>query len=245
MLFSIGDIHGRFDLLETIHKKIMEHSQQYDEIHTIICLGDYVDRGPQSKEVIEFLQTNPFTGFKHVYLKGNHEDMLIKSLYINADNVIYDKYQQNIRAARDIFLGNGGDKTLKSFGVENPAILLYNKDSLNEIFLPYKQFFDGLLDFYESNGYYFVHAGIVPGIPFDQQDCNAILWIRDKFLNSDIDHGPMIIHGHTPTITRGIGTTPEIKSNRINIDTGAYYTGILTAVCLDEDHKLPPQFINT
>ena len=245
MLYSVGDIHGRFDLLKILHRKIMEHSKQFDEIHTIVTLGDYIDRGSQSKEVIDFLWSEPFDGFKHIFLRGNHEDMMAKSLYVNSDIVTYHHYQQDIRTARDIFLGNGGDSTLKSFGVENPAALLYDKDSLDDIFKPYAKWFGGLRDYYVANGYLFVHAGIDPGIALEEQNPNVMYWIRDKFLNSELDHGYMVIHGHTPTTMRGCGTQVEFKPNRINIDTCAYRTNVLTAVCLDEAHERRPEILNT
>jgi len=244
MLYSIGDVHGRYDLLRYLHEKIMEHSKQFDEVHTIVMLGDYIDRGPDSKQVIDFLITEPFTDFKHVYLKGNHEDMMIKSLYSDEETVIYDVYKQDMYNARNIFLGNGGTTTLESFGVEYIR-LMNDKESLDHVFLPYLPFFMGLEYYYDVNGYYFVHAGIVPGVPLDQQDPNAVLWIRDRFLNNTDDHGRLIIHGHTPTTTRGMGAHPEVKPNRINIDTCAYRTGILTAVCLDEAHLRVPEFIST
>jgi serine/threonine protein phosphatase 1 len=245
MLYSIGDVHGRFDLLQQLHKKIMGHSVQFDEINTIVMLGDYVDRGPQSKEVIDFLITEPFAGFNHVYLRGNHEDMMAKSLYGITDTVIYETHIRPIRTARNIFLENGGTETLNSFGAATHLLLLENKASIDHIFAPYESFFSGLRDFYVANGYFFVHAGIMPGVPLDQQDRSAMLWIRAKFLDNIEMYEHMIIHGHTPTTTRGNGTQPEVRPNRINIDTGAYYTGVLTAICLDEAHIRRPEVINT
>jgi len=245
MLYSIGDIHGRYDLLLDLHQKVMKHSEQYDEINTIVMLGDYVDRGPQSKEVIDFLMTNPFTGFKHVYLRGNHEDMMAKSLYGDADTAMYETHQHNIHIARDIFLRNGGTETLNSFGIVNADILLIDKDSLNDIFLPYAPFFAGLQDYYIANGYLFVHAGIEPGIPIEEQNPNVLYWIRGKFLRSDVDHGYLVIHGHTPTNSYGLGARPDVQSNRINIDTGSWSTNVVTAICLDEAHEIEPIFLST
>lgn len=232
MLYAIGDIHGRFDLLTQLHEKIMKHSEQFEEIHTIVTLGDYVDRGPQSKEVLDFLMTEPFEGFNHVYLRGNHEDMMAKSVYGTTDSVIYDTYSHDIQRARMIFLDNGGEETLKSFGIDDPDVLYYDKESMDSILSPYAGFFAGLQDYYTANGYLFVHAGIIPGLPLDEQDHNVMYWIRGKFLNSDADHGYMVVHGHTPTTTRGNGTQPEHMPNRIGIDTGAYYTGVLTQFAL-------------
>ena len=247
MLYAIGDVHGRFDLLQNLHSKIMEHSKQFDEINTIVMLGDYVDRGPQSKEVIDFLMSKPFTEFKHIYLRGNHEDMLTKSIYSEEDMVIYDIYPKNIRAARDLFIGNGGGRTLLSFGATTEDILrlLETNEHLVEKFEPYKEFFMNLLPYYKANGYLFVHAGIIPGLPLEDQDPNVMLWIRERFLEDDIDHGFRVIHGHTTTTSRGWGIHLEVKPNRINIDTAAYKTNVLTAVCLDEAHERGPEILDT
>lgn len=245
MLYAIGDVHGRFDLLLQLHKKIMDHSAQFDEIHTIVMLGDYVDRGPKSKEVIDFLMKEPFTDFNHVYLRGNHEDMMVKSIYGTTDMVTFYTHSHSIQTARSLFLDNGGDMTLKSFGIDDPHSLYYEDDLISDTFVPYAGFFSGLKDYYTARGYLFVHAGITPGISLEDQDPNVMYWIRDKFLNNVDDHEYMVIHGHTTTVSRGCGVYPETKPNRIGIDTGAYHTGVLTALCLDEAHERRPEVLNT
>lgn len=223
----------------------MEHSQQYDEINTIVMLGDYIDRGPQNKEVVEFLMTNPFTGFKHVYLKGNHEDMLLKSLYSETDKIVIDNTVLDRTNMRISFIRNGGDMTLESYGITDLQKILSAPEEVAAAFDIHRDWFMNLEPYYITNGYMFVHAGIMPGLLIEDQDINTMMWIRNRFLNSKEQHEFMIIHGHTPTIHRGIGTNPEVKSNRINIDTGSYQSGILTAVCLDEAHIEQPVFINT
>lgn len=245
MLYAVGDIHGRFDLLVDIHRKITEHAKQYDEVHTVIFLGDYIDRGPQSKEVLDFLRYDPFKGFKHVYLRGNHEDMFVKSLYGDPDEVIFHNNHYNIVYARNVFLDNGGTTTLKSFGIDNPDVILFNKNKVQDIFIPYTRFFSQLKPYYIANGYLFVHAGIEPGISLENQNQNELYWIRGPFLHSDANHGYLVIHGHTVTTSQGTGTLPDVRPNRINLDTKAYSTGVLTAVCLDEAHEAEPVFLST
>ena len=246
MLYAIGDIHGRFDLLLKLHQKIMIHAAQFEGKHTVITLGDYVDRGPKSKEVIDFLIKKPFTGFDHVYLRGNHEDMFVKSVYGTAEEVVIHQKVEHVQTTRRIFLENGGVETLESFGIENPYMLLIDNKEISKALIPYVSFFAGLKDYHKADGYLFVHAGIMPnGQPIEEQDRNVLYWIRDKFLDSDMDFGYKVIHGHTITCTRGCGVYPEVKPNRINIDTGAYYTHVLTAVCLDEKHERRPEVLNT
>ena len=116
---------------------------------------------------------------------------------------------------------------------------------MRDIFTPYIGFFNRLRVCYKTDKYFFVHAGVDPGIDFDKQDPNVMYWIRGKFLRSDFDHGRLVIHGHTPTSTQGLGTRPEVQPNRINIDTGAYHTKVLTAVCLDEANEQKPIFLST
>jgi len=244
MLYAIGDIHGEFDLLFDLYEKIMNHSKQYDEPHTIVCLGDYVDRGPESKGVIDFLMTNPFDDFNHIYLKGNHEDMMVKSLFGQADSVMYEHYHYNMYTARGIFLDNGGEETLKSFGINDPELLMNDVDSIKDIFTPYVGFFGSLKNYYDTDKYIFVHGGIEPGIDLDKQNPNIMFWIRGKFLSSDFDHGRLVIHGHTPTTYYNDGKIDR-QFNRINIDTHAYSTGILTAACLNETDISEPMFLST
>ena len=246
MLYAIGDIHGRYDLLKQLHTKIMEHSKQFEGEHTIITLGDYIDRGPQSKEVVEFLMKNPFEGFKHVYLRGNHEDMFVKGVFADSDDVVLENTIQSVETARRIFIDNGGDETLTSFGIENSYALLIDNREIAKRLSPYKSFFAGLNDYYKVDGYLFVHAGIMPdGTPVEEQDRNVFYWIRGKFLESDMDYGFRVIHGHTTTPSRGCGTYPENKPNRIGIDTGAWFSNVLTAICIDETGERRIEIINT
>ena len=225
MIFAIGDIHGMYDLLVKLRQKIMDHSAQFDESHTIIFLGDYVDRGKQSKEVLDYLMTEPFEGFEHIFLKGNHEEMLMLSATGRFDDIKH-------------FLDNGGKKTCASFNISHNR--LYDDVGWwRRTIAPYATWLNDLKLYHKIPGYLFVHAGIHPDFyeDIDQQQPAWLIWIRDKFLKDERDYGYVVIHGHTPT--KG---DPEVKHNRINVDTGSWSTGILTAVCLGGNE---PIFLTT
>ena len=228
MIFAIGDVHGKLNLLEMLHKKIMAHSEQFEEVNTIVMLGDYIDRGSQSKEVLDFLMSEPFEGFNHVFLKGNHEDLMLKTLTGNPDR---------IRA----WLENGGDQTCKSFGID-PTLIYLDGGAWKDLLKPYIPWLTSLKPYYQTRKHVFVHAGIDPDIFHDMslQREEVLLWIRHRFLKDRRDYGFTVVHGHTPTPD----DAPETFNNRIGIDTGAVWSTILTAVCVDENDSTPPEFIS-
>lgn len=209
MLYAVGDIHGEFNKLQDLHRQIMMHSAAYDN-NTIVFLGDYIDRGPDSEKVLDFLMSEPFTGFKHIFLKGNHEDMLERAVF--KDELLY----------QNTWIVNGGHEMLGANG------------EVGHLF-KYKDWIANLLPYHIQEGKLFVHAGIEPGIPIYDQNKYTLMWIRDKFLFSDAKHEYLVVHGHSPN------KLPEVKHNRINIDTGACFWGTLTAVYFDENNK--PRFI--
>lgn len=226
MIFAVGDIHGMYELLIKLHQKIMDHSAQYDEPHTVIFLGDYIDRGKQSKEVLDFLMTEPFTGFEHIYLKGNHEEMIMQTTTGYYNDVNH-------------FLDNGGKNTCESFKISSNR--LYDDiDWWKRTLAPYATWLNKLKLYHKIPGYLFVHAGIHPDFyqDIEQQRQEWLIWIRNKFLVDERDYGYRVIHGHTPT-----SGEPEVKHNRINIDTNAWATGILTAVVIGDDGE--PTFLTT
>lgn len=182
-------------------------------------MGDYIDRGPDGKGVLDFLMTEPFNNFEHIFLRGNHEQMLIDSLSGKKNDIYF-------------FLENGGKPTVKSFGLE-PISLYFNINPWLDAINPYYNWFNQLHYFHRVDDWMFVHAGIDSRFPIDQQDSFTMMWIRDRFLNDDTDFGVKVVHGHS--ITRA---GPEIKHNRINIDTGAFHTNCLTAICI-ENNKEP------
>ncbi len=205
-IFAIGDIHGCISNLMTIMDMIDIDIQN----DTLIFIGDYIDRGPDSRGVVDFvleLKKN----IEHVIcLLGNHEQMFLD--YINDGNVY-----------KEMFLINGGDYTVSSYGVVETA----DKSRVN---VPgsHMEFFTSLLPHYETEDYIFVHAGLKPAIPLEKQDIKDLIWIRHEFINSSYDFGKTVVFGHTPL------PQPLIEPNKIGIDTGAVYGGKLTCVELPE-----------
>ncbi|WP_244607843.1 MULTISPECIES: metallophosphoesterase family protein [Bradyrhizobium] len=218
LTFAIGDIHGCFE-------KLMSLLVVCDEIRghrsaQFVFVGDYIDRGPQSREVMNVLvgskgqQDRSF-----VCLRGNHEEMLLRAAEIE-------------RTDRDLmnWWGNGGEQTLDSYGIDDPAD--FPSEHLDWIrALPLMKIEHGRL---------FVHAGIRPGVPLASQSDQDLLWIREPFLSSDLDHELFIVHGHTPIRS----WTPDLRANRLNLDTGACFGGPLTAAVFVASKARPLMFVN-
>jgi serine/threonine protein phosphatase 1 len=221
-VYAIGDIHGRADLLDVLHAKIEDDLRSAPEKTAIVYLGDYIDRGSDSHGVVERLTRPRFTGARFpgietVTLLGNHEDMLLQFL--------------DAPYGASLWLSNGGDATLSSYKVKVPAsfdeLLLTQRALLGAMPRHHKQFLLGLPAQVQYGDYLFVHAGIKPGLPLDRQSREQMIWIRDVFLDSEADHGLVVVHGHT------IVHEVEWRPNRIGVDTGAYTTGRLTALVLE------------
>jgi len=220
-VYAIGDIHGRLDLLRILHRKIDDDAAAHDDKRRIlIYLGDYVDRGSSSRQVIDCLLDDPLPGFNTVYLSGNHEEMMLSFL----DDV----------SIGPMWMINGGDATLQSYGIGEPQgdTVEDRQRELQSAFVEripraHIEFLRGLRVCHVEGDYLFVHAGVAPGKPLEDQDPEDLLWIREEFLNSDADHGKCVVHGHS------IVAEPDIRGNRIAIDTGAYFSNILTCVVLD------------
>jgi serine/threonine protein phosphatase 1 len=216
-IYAVGDIHGRADLLTETIARIDEHRARRPIGHAFeVYLGDYVDRGPDSKTVINLLATR-LLDHGAVCLRGNHEDVMTRFL---GDPAHLHHWQQL-----------GGLQTLASYGVCERSIADTATDlhgRFRELF-PYAHelFLQCLQDSFHCGDFLFVHAGIRPNVPIDQQDRADLLWIRNEFLDSTHDHGKLVVHGHTPV------PHPDIRHNRINIDTGAWHTGILTCVAIE------------
>lgn len=220
-VYAIGDIHGCAPLLDRMHSLIRDDLARNPAAEPgIVYLGDYCDRGPDSRGVYERLIAPAADLPPAIPLKGNHEEM----------------FQQFIRSPDmfPVWRDLGGLETLASYGVD-PKLLLMKRDFtaardalLSRMPEPHRKLLDGLATSFQWGPYYFCHAGVRPGVPLARQAPADLLWIRHEFLNSRADHGRRVIHGHTPC------DEPEVLPNRINIDTGAYATGRLTAVVLDE-----------
>jgi serine/threonine protein phosphatase 1 len=222
-IYVVGDIHGRNDLLVRIHEAIcVDIRKRPTSLKPIVVyLGDYVDRGPGSSAVLNTLIRTPLKGMKSVYLKGNHEDMMLR--FLHGDSVPH-------------WLHNGGDATLASYGIEaswmmsDASTMEALRRRLQDAMPPeHVTFLESLRLFYVAGDYLFVHAGIRPGVPLDAQRPADLLWIRDPFLMSKNAFGKCVVHGHT------ICPVPEVRTNRIGIDTGAFYSGRLTCLVLEGD----------
>jgi serine/threonine protein phosphatase 1 len=220
-LYVIGDIHGRSDLLDRMVEAIARDLESAPASDCLtVTLGDYIDRGPDSKGVLERLARNPFpTDF--VALKGNHEALLVGFL---RDPAVAGHWRRL-----------GGLETLHSYGVAVGELMMgrnydQGRDALAAALPPAHEKFLASLQLSLTVGRYFLcHAGVRPGVPLARQSEDDLLWIRDEFLDSGSDFGKIIVHGHTPI------EAPEMRPNRINIDTGAFMTGRLTCLVLDQE----------
>ncbi len=214
-LYVIGDIHGRLDLLERAIAAIGRDVERHGPAALTVTVGDYIDRGPDSCRVIDRLAANPFPT-PYVALKGNHETFLEAFL---ADPTTGPHWRLQ-----------GGDETLLSYGV--PA-QLSDEEAAKRLrtLLPllHLRFLLSLKLSHMFGKYFFCHAGVRPGVPLERQDDQDLLWIRGAFLNNTMDFGKIVVHGHTPV------AEPEVLANRINVDTGAFASGRLTCVALDDD----------
>ncbi len=214
LTYAIGDIHGCMDKLAELVRRCDNdaagRSMRY------VFLGDYIDRGPDSRGVVQFLidLQRPHPD-RDLFLKGNHEDLLVSA----ADSDFFEER----------WLTNGGVETLKSYGLTTAAEI--PKDHVNWLRRLPLSFDDGLR--------FFVHAGIHPDRAIDRQDEDDLLWIRTPFLTSETDYGRFIVHGHTP-VKDG---QPDLRTNRLNLDTGAVFGGPLTAAVFDSDETAPKRFL--
>ena len=220
--YVIGDIHGRADLLRRLHGQIAADAADAPEATrcAIVYLGDYIDRGPDSRGVIDLILANPLPSFDRIHLKGNHEDALLRFL------------EDESRGAG--WLAIGGQATLLSYGVKFPKDLS-REEELQHIWLDLRlrmplehlEFFSNLAIKHEAGDYFFVHAGVKPGTPLSQQSPRDLMWIREDFLKSRQRHGKIVVHGHSPR------ERPDVQDNRIGIDTTAYATNVLTCLVLE------------
>jgi len=218
--YAVGDIHGRIDLLEHLLAKIHADLQQRPARKTLLVfVGDLIDRGPSSAQVIERLRCYHRDGVKPVFLLGNHEEVLLR--IIAGDSSVVDSW-----------LKFGGLQCLQSYGVKLAQLRGRAAEEIVEIVrrvVPkeHVEFLDTFADSCRFGDYLFVHAGIRPGVEVDQQNQSDLRWIRDPFLFDERDHGFVVVHGHT------ISDELDERPNRIGIDTGAYRSGILTALAIE------------
>ncbi len=208
LYYIIGDIHGHFARLAGLFEKLLGLLAERD---TVVFLGDYIDRGPRSFEVIDFLvHLTRRKSFETVFLKGNHEDML--AAYLRGED----------KAGAFIF--NGGDATIRSYTAHRGKLDLPEH---------HREFFNGLRLYYEGEDFIAVHAGLNPKIgPIEAQSEHDLLWIRDRFFRADRRWDKTVIFGHTPVTTMG-GEGPvyiDEKRNIIGIDSGVMFGNPLACI---------------
>ena len=213
--YALSDIHGHLNKLVALVAQCQ--SDAGNASAKFVFLGDYIDRGPNSRGVIEYLMD-----LQHrqpgavVCLCGNHEDLALSAI---DDPGKIDQWVAT----------NNGDTTLRSFGVTAPS----------ELPAKHVDWMRALGTHHDDGRRFFVHAGIDPSRPLDQQDRHDLLWMRQPFLSDSRDYGRLIVHGHTPLK----GGQPDLRANRLNIDTGAGFGGPLTAAIFDDRTTAPVGFL--
>jgi serine/threonine protein phosphatase 1 len=220
-IYAVADVHGRADLLSQLFARIDADLQSRPHARsTQIFLGDYIDRGPNSREVIDLLIERRRT-HETMFLKGNHEECILRLM---DDPAVFPEWKMI-----------GGMSTVLSYGVaptahndpqSHPRIAAALAAAIPDT---HHRFLRGLTLSFTLGDFFFAHAGVRPGIPLEAQSPHDLLWIRDDFLWHGEDFGKIVVHGHTPAMA------PEIHPNRINIDTGAYATGQLTCLVLEDN----------
>ena len=223
VVYAIGDLHGRLDLLDEIHRRILTDLEgRTARRRQLVYLGDYVSRGADSRGVVDRVREWLPAGFERITLKGNHEDLLLR--FVDGE----------FEAGRHWF-DYGGLDTLAGYGVDIPDREARDPASVAELgrrfaaALPaeHLEFFRALAISHRAGDFFFVHGGVRPGIALERQATHDRMWIRKAFLDSEADHGAVVVHGHS------ISHVPELRHNRIGIDTGAYRSGVLTCLVLE------------
>ncbi len=232
VVYAIGDVHGRDDLLAEVQAGILADSGTRDASRRVVVyLGDYFSRGRDSRAVVEGVIRWRPAGFEIVTLKGNHEDLILRFM------------QGNLRTGKH-WLDFGGVEALAQYGLPMADPAARDDATLSELCerwqdeLPehHLRFLLELVLHHREGDYFFAHGGVLPGVPLSEQKERDLIWIRNRFLHSTVDHGAVVVHGHC------ICEQPEVRSNRIGIDTGAYRSGILTCLVLEGKRR---QFLQT
>ena len=216
VVYAVGDIHGCHDLLVEAEKRIVADGAGRPGRHLIVHLGDYVDRGPRSADVLDRLTGPAPRGFTRVCLAGNHDEGMLRFLEDPGRNMPWLEF--------------GGDATLRSYGLDIVHLLRHMPPGrlaavIREA-IPQRHV-DFLRDLPISlnvGRHIFVHAGLQPGLPLEDQQDEDLMWIREPFLTEGHGLDFTVVHGHTPS------SEPSFGPGRIGIDTGAYMTGRLTVL---------------
>lgn len=213
-VYAVGDIHGCLRQLKQVFRRIDQDAITPGAHKNIeVYLGDYVDRGPDSAGVIDCLIERSRT--RHVVcIKGNHEDLL-------------EQFSRGDLALQN-WMAYGGSDTLRSYGA-TPQLLTGEADALRTLIPPtHLEFIANLSSQFQIGPYFFTHAGVRPGRSLEDQSTTDLMWIREEFLDYEGNFGAIVIHGHTPS------TAVDVRHNRICVDTGAYMTGKLSCIRIDE-----------
>ena len=222
-IYAIGDIHGRADLLDALLQRIADDAGARPPVdrQILVFLGDYINRGAGTRQVVDTLLDGIPEGFEPFYLKGNHE-------------VVMAWFLEDPRKYFIRWIGLGGKATMASYGVDveqftmGPDYGLRCQDEFAKaIPARHRDFFDELRISLAFGDYFFVHGGVRPGVPLDAQVEEDLLWIKDDFLSHEDPFPKVIVHGHTPL------DAPEIRPNRLSLDTRAWFSGCLTAARLE------------
>lgn len=225
VVYATGDIHGRSDLLARLHGMIRDDaSRRPARRRIIVYLGDYISRGPDSRGVVDMIIGHPLPGFERIALRGNHEDLVLRFL-------------GGELGAGGHWLDYGGIQALASYGIDwrgdqTAASLGRLREVFADAFPPaHHDLFRSLAVFHREGGYLFAHAGLKPGVALADQNPRDMMWIRGSFLGSEADFGPIVVHGHC------VSAEPDVRPNRVGIDTGAYRSGHLTCLVCEDDRR--------
>lgn len=223
-VYAVGDVHGRLDLLEDLIQRIEQDIASRPRAKTfIVFLGDLIDRGPDSAGVVERLRTYRPDSARPVFLCGNHEEVLLRIL-------------AGERGVLRSWLSFGGTECAASYGLDVDRLKGLDEGAALDLIgrsvpASHHEFLKSFGDTFRFGDYVLVHAGIRPGIALDEQEIADLRWIREPFLGDSKEHGFVVVHGHT------ISTDVEERRNRIGIDTGAYRSGILTALAIQDRER--------
>jgi len=225
-VYAIGDVHGHLDKLKDIHGRIAaDRAQVNDPNALVVHVGDLVDRGPDSAGVISYLLEGMNAGKPWEALRGNHDRLM--SRFLDPAR-LRDQLRTDLHWLQ---FSIGGSETLQSYGVDtNPerGKEAIHADALAAVPQEHIAFLTAMPNVLAMEGLYFVHAGIRPGVPLDEQVEDDLVWIREPFLSDPRDHGPLIVHGHSPV------RSPVHYGNRLNIDSAAAYGGPLSGVVIED-----------
>lgn len=214
LTYAIGDIHGSLDKLKSLVEACLEHADGRDM--RLVFLGDYIDRGPDSAGVVRLLISLQLELQERlIALKGNHEAWALALL--------------DGEAEVSTWLRNGGGETLASYAAKD----------IGDLPPAHLDWMRSLRLCFDDGRRFFVHAGIDPDKPLAAQDEDVLLWIREPFLTDARDYGRLIVHGHTPLT----GAKPDLRSNRLNLDTAAVFGGPLTAALFDDTQTEPVAYL--